>query len=927
MAPRVFISYTHDTQGHMDRAWDLSERLRRDGVDCRIDQQEESPAEGWPRWCKHQIRDADFVFVICTGSYLKRYEGEEEAGKGLGGQWEGYVITQEVYESKGKNTKFIPLVVSANESRYIPVELRGATSYDLSDSTNYDKLFRRVTAQPQRRPSAVASRVRQLPLPTVQRTALLWKQVFTVPFPQNPFFTGREAVLEELKKTLDKSGVAALTGLGGTGKTQTAAQYAYHHRKDYQTVLWVRAASQGTRFADLTQLAGRLELSEREAKEQSVVVDAVKSWLDKHESWLLVLDNVEDFKAVGDLAQKAGAKTHHVVITTQLPGLGLIGRLELSPLDGEQGALLLLRRAKLLPANAPLSATAGAAALAREISEEVSGLPLALDQAGAYIKETGCRLDDYLALLRERFKELMDRRGGLDSDHLFVAGTFLISMARLAKQNPAAGKLLLATAFMAPDAIPEEILTEGAAEVGPSLQAAAGDPLQWREVIGAALRYSLLEHNPAQRLLAVHRMVQTVTKSRMNAEDRAKWAERVVRAVNAAFPKVEFAVWNKCERLAPNAQMSAALVDEHRLSFPEAARLLNQAGHYLEERARYAEAEPLMRRALAIDERGPDQVAIARDLNSLASLLENTNRLGEAEVLMRRALLIVEKAYGADHPNVAASLNNLAALLMVTNRTGEAEPLLRLALAIEEKTLGLDHPNVASCLAKLAALLQATNRMGEAEELTRRALAMDVRSYGPGHPNVAIRLNNLAHLLQATDRLREAEPLMWRALAIDEHAYGPDHPAVARDLNNLGQLLEAMGRLAEAEDLMRRVVQVLEKAHRVDHPTVATSLNNLAELLKATNRLAEAEPLYRRALAIDEYSYGPDHPNVAIDLNNLAQLLKAMNRLAEAESLMRRAVEIEEKSLGPDHPNTVLFRKHLVGLLRRLGRFDEATKL
>src|SRR5208282_980205 len=93
MAKRVFISYTHDSQNHMDRAWDLSERLRRDGVDCRIDQQEESPAEGWPRWCKHQIRDADFVFVVCTETYLKRYEGEAEAGQGLGGQWEGYVIT------------------------------------------------------------------------------------------------------------------------------------------------------------------------------------------------------------------------------------------------------------------------------------------------------------------------------------------------------------------------------------------------------------------------------------------------------------------------------------------------------------------------------------------------------------------------------------------------------------------------------------------------------------------------------------------------------------------------------------------------------------------------------------------------------------------------------------------------------------------
>ena len=121
------------------------------------------------------------------------------------------------------------------------------------------------------------------------------KQLFTVPLPANPFFTGREEVLDELKKTLEKSGIAALTGLGGMGKTQTAAQYAHHHRQHYPWVLWVRAESADTLFADLSQLAGRLALPEREAKEQSVIVEAVLRWLDEQERWLLVLDNMEDY--------------------------------------------------------------------------------------------------------------------------------------------------------------------------------------------------------------------------------------------------------------------------------------------------------------------------------------------------------------------------------------------------------------------------------------------------------------------------------------------------------------------------------------------------------------------------------------------------------------------------------------------------------
>ena len=99
------------------------------------------------------------------------------------------------------------------------------------------------------------------------------------------------------------------------------------------------------------------------------------------------------------------------------------------------------------------------------------------------------------------------------------------------------------------------------------------------------------------------------------------------------------------------------------------------------------EAEPLMRRALAIDEKsfGPDHPDVARDLNNLAQLLQATNRLAEAEPLMRRALAIDEKSFGPDHPDVAIDLNNLAQLLQATNRLAEAEPLMRRALAIDEK--------------------------------------------------------------------------------------------------------------------------------------------------------------------------------------------------------------------------------------------------
>lgn len=355
--------------------------------------------------------------------------------------------------------------------------------------------------------------------------------------------------------------------------------------------------------------------------------------------------------------------------------------------------------------------------------------------------------------------------------------------------------------------------------------------------------------------------------------------------------------------------------------------LLSGLGNALHHSAEWTEAEPLLRRALAADEKrfGPEHPDVARDLNNLASLLMETNRLAEAESLMRRALAIDEKSFGPDHPEVATDLNNLAALFLITNRLTEAEPLMRRALGIDENSFGPAHPNVARGLNNLAQLLHATARLAEAEPLLRRALEIDQNHFGPEHPKVATRLNNLALLLQDTKRITEAEPLMRRALAIDEKSLGPEHPDVATDLNNLASLFQATNRFVEAEPLMRRALSIVEKSFGPEHHNFARSLSNLASLLRDTNRLAEAEPLMRRALAIDEKSLGPEHPEVAIRLNNLARLLQATNRLAEAEPLMRRHLVIFldfSRATGYEHPHLRAAIDNYAGLLHAMGKTD-----
>ena len=294
---------------------------------------------------------------------------------------------------------------------------------------------------------------------------------------------------------------------------------------------------------------------------------------------------------------------------------------------------------------------------------------------------------------------------------------------------------------------------------------------------------------------------------------------------------------------------------------------------------RWKECEDQQRLALAEAEELANRMWVACASSDLAQLLHATNRLGEAEPLMRRALEIDETDLGRHHPVVAIRLNGLARLLEATSRFLEAEPLFRRALKITEEDLGRHHPVVAIRLNNLAALLWETNRFEEAEPIMQRALEISEAAHGKHHPDVAIRLSNLAGLLQATNRFSEAEPLFRRALEISEATYGRHHPTVAVCLNNLAGLLKVTNRLGESERLFGRALEIDEAAHGELHPLVANRLNNLAHFLMTRNRLEEAEPLMRRALDIlrsFQQQTGHEHPQYCLAQENYLALRHAM---------------------------------------------------
>ncbi|MFM9960376.1 MAG: tetratricopeptide repeat protein, partial [Planctomycetaceae bacterium] len=264
---------------------------------------------------------------------------------------------------------------------------------------------------------------------------------------------------------------------------------------------------------------------------------------------------------------------------------------------------------------------------------------------------------------------------------------------------------------------------------------------------------------------------------------------------------------------------------------------------------RFRAAEPHLQVGMKLAANPADETVA---LNNFGQLLKATNRLAEAEPLMRCALAIDEQSYGAEDPHVAIQLSNLAQLLQATNRLAEAEPLIRRALTVVEQSLGVEHPYVANSLNNLAQLLQDTNRLAKAEPLMRRALAIDEQSYGAEHPDVARDLNNLALLLKATNRLAEAEPLMRQHMVIF-HKFGlktgHPHPHMQGALVNYRDLLQAM-KLPEDEI-----------SQRVKEATAITG--RLKPILPEVERLlGPAQPVAKVLAALDRQSKRDDKPPV-----------------------------------------------------------------
>ena len=569
----------------------------------------------------------------------------------------------------------------------------------------------------------------------------------------SPVFVGRHDLLAEVAALFAQPAAGgfaggaraavgqAITGRGGIGKSELALQYAHRRTGPGAVVWWVDAENGETLELTLADLAYRLQ-PKATAEEWTTPQAAgwATAWLQAHTGWLLILDNVENPDLIIPLL--GGLTTGDILITSRrrIPwGKHGVTSLRLNLLPRSAAIQLLhdtvLGTCRDLDVPLPNGLDTDAA---NAIADELGDLPLALEQAGAYIAAHQTPPADYLQRLRQRTGTMLGKTAPGADPRRAVARVLALTIDALQATAPAAVDILRALAWLAPVPLPRQVLTQPAGAAVGNAGVATPDA---DELLGLLASYSLIALTPTT--VAVHRLLQATVRDHDRAASHPNEAVAELTGGQAtalawlgnavpADPQRNVAGWGLWRDLLPHLELLFDHLAD--LPEPELGRLLNETTLYVAAQGRYNRALTLRQRALAITEAalGPDHPNTATATANLAATLSELCRHTDALPLQQRALAITEAALGPDHPNTAIRLANLAATLWELGRHTDALPLEQRALAITEAALGPDHPHTATMLANLATTLDALGRHSDALPLRERARAITRPTGDPG---------------------------------------------------------------------------------------------------------------------------------------------------------------------------------------------------
>jgi tetratricopeptide (TPR) repeat protein len=734
--------------------------------------------------------------------------------------------------------------------------------------------------------------------------------------------------------------------MGGAGKTQLALEYCRRMKDERRlgAIFWLDASSRNTLYSSIETAAKQLRpdrLFNNPDAAVALVNDILSSW---SERWLLVFDNLDNPEDLpGIFSFFPASHCGSILITSRHAGSKELGQsIELDRMERKEGLQLLLGPSDVDPDE--LDA-------AKQILSLLGNLPLAIDQARAYISKRQLRLRAFVTEYERRKRSAMQEtprfwqyRRMLPSEEketsLSLLTTWEMSLQFLGVGEQAAEleKVITLFAFFNPVNIGEQLFSNDADDgnlTNSPMSIFKGDGhwnhLKFEDAVVKMQELSLLQFshcNENEITVSLHSLVSDWLRMRLDKDSQPIYLNTAVSHLKRYLASIGHSdhktrqeglahldtIWREAESLDLGDDLLEA-----RLTF----------GIFYREQGRHKDAEMMYNYALVGYEKawGPEHTLTLDTVHNLGILYADQGRHKDAEMMYNRALAGKEKAWGPEHTSTLNTANNLGNLYKNQGRHEDAEMMYNRALAGYEKAWGSEHTSMLNTVNNLGILYADQGRHKDAEMMYNRALAGKQKAWGPDHTSTLDTVHNLGLLYKNQGRYKDAEMMYNRALAGKEKAWGPEHTSTLDTVNNLGNLYINQGRHEDAEMMYNRALAGYEKAWGPEHMSMLNTVNNLGLLYTNQGRHRDAEMMYNCALAGKEKAWGPDHTSTLDTVHNLGLLYKNQGRHKDAEMMYNRALAGKEKAWGPEHTSTLNTVNNLGNLYINQGRHRDAEMM
>ncbi|MEV5321731.1 FxSxx-COOH system tetratricopeptide repeat protein [Streptomyces sp. NPDC052687] len=702
---------------------------------------------------------------------------------------------------------------------------------------------------------------------------------------RNNSFVGRQALLRAVEEQLSAQDTAAvlphaLHGLGGVGKSQLALEYIYTHQHQYKVVCWIPAEREPMILAALAGLAAQLGVAPRQDSVGAptantavpAVLDALRSG-SPYDNWLLVFDNAEDIEVVRRYFPTNGPGK--VIVTSRNRGWERVATpLPVNVFEREESIELLQRRLPALPDE-------DADRLARALGD----LPLAVEQAGAWLAVTGMLVDEYLDMLEQRSPDILELDTGHPDYPVNVAAAWDISLERIEEKNPGARQLLDICASMAPEPIPRSMLRGSRGiSITPEVDPLLRESIKLNRAIRDLSQFSLIKVDPRSDTLQMHRLLQTVLLAKLAPEERERMRDAAHLLLSAAKPgdygsSLE---WRAYQRLLPHILASRAVTSTD---------------------------------------------TFVRELvySTVLFLYYWGDHEGAAD-LGRQAWTAWLAASGEEDGHVLRMAKSYAFMLRQIGQIPESIPITEQALKASRRT-DVDPEVLIDSLCEMADARRYQGRFAEARDLGKEATELARSLFGPDDPTTLRATHSWGVDLRLCGQFREALPLDQENARQRELLLGPASFFTLNTLNGLSIDMRESGNYPEARDFQEGVYRSARSAFGDEHPLTLRIARNLAVCRRRDGALEEAAELAAETLRRFNARYGPDHADSLSTAVNYAVDQRLAGELESSRQLGETTARRYAARLGEQHAYTLLTKANLAATLRALGALDAAQEI